>query len=148
VIIINKIKLLYSNIVLIYGGQYTAREMLWVIISSIFLIPLYVFFITILSVISIFLLFLFSPFYLVKIILGDTWGLDDPIMGVVMLPLSLSYYGIFLITFLPYLIIGLLSDLIGEIISKKNHNPLYVIVWPSVFAAPHKEVYPQAVIKT
>jgi len=57
----------------------------------------------------------------------------------VMLPLFLSYYGFFLITFLPYLILGALADLLAEIISKNNHHPLYVIVWPSVFATPHKE---------
>lgn len=141
-IIINKIRVMYSNIALIYGANYSNKKLIWVVLSSFVLLPLYFFLITLLSIISLILLFLFSPFYLAKIILGDTWGIDDPIMGIVMLPLSLGYYGAFLITFIPYLLIGLLSDLLAEIISSKNHNPNYVIVWPSVFAAPHKEAYP------
>lgn len=138
-IIFNKIKLLYMNIAFIFGSNYSYRQSYWVLASSILLIPIYVLFITILSVISILQMFLFSPFYLAKIIMNDTWGLDDPILGLVMLPLFLSYYGFFLITFLPYLILGALADLLAEIISKNNHHPLYVIVWPSVFATPHKE---------
>ena len=141
-IVIHKIKTLFTNIVQIYDCNYSPRKLLWVIASSIPLIPLYLSFIIFLVSINVLLLILFLPFYIIKALSGNTYGMDDPIMSIVLLPLSIGYFSAYFFTFIPYIIVGFLCDAIAEIISFKKHNVDYVIVWPSVLAAPHKEAYP------
>ncbi len=141
-IIINKIKIFFINMIQIYGTNYSLKRKTWTIILSIVFMPIYFVLLVSLTVINIALLFFYLPFYLIKLILGDTWGMDNYIMGIVLLPILILYYSAYLISFLPYLMMALLSDFIAEIISYKNHHEDYTIIWPSVFAAPHKETYP------
>lgn len=141
-IIIHKIKTFFINMLHIYSNDYSCKKLVWVVFLSVLFLPIYFFLISLLVLISALLLILFTPFYLIKAIIGDTYGLDDPIMSVLILPLSTGYYAAYLITFIPYVLIGLLCDLIAEIISYKRHKNEYVIIWPSVFSVPHKEAYP------
>jgi hypothetical protein len=139
--IMNDIVALFQNIPRIYGGYYKRSLLPWIGLASILFLPIYCILITVLALLRITLLLLYLPTLLIGSSSGDAYGFEYPIMGFVALPILLAYYVFYVASFVPFLLIGALCDLIAEIISRGNHQVYYRTVWSSVFSAPHKEAY-------
>ncbi len=136
---LEKIVSLFTNIGNIYGPPFSkAQKFSQVFLSFIFL-PIYILIIFALALLNLIQFALYSPLILSRMIMG--YGQNDPMIGIVTLPITTAYFAFFLLSIIPSVLLGLICDGVAEVISFHNHKPDYVIVWPQALVGAHYSEY-------
>lgn len=127
-----------KNIRFIYGDNYSKGRLMLTYIFSIIFLPIYIIVTLTILIRLVVLVFLFSPFYMTKIVLGYTWGMDDVLLGIYLLPFTAAYLALYYISLVPFVLIGLIGDILARLISPRNHHSKYGWLTFSPLIAPHK----------
>lgn len=127
-----------KNIRYIYGDNYSKGRLILTLIFSVIFLPVYVIVTLTLLTRLLVLIFLFSPFYLTKIVVGYTWGMDDLFMGIILLPFSVAYFAFHYVSLVPFVLIALVGDISARFISPRNHHRKYGWLMFMPLIAPHK----------
>lgn len=134
--ILTGFSMIMKNIFYIYGKNYSKNDIFRSIFFSILLMPIYISIAIFLVIRLAVLLILFTPFFAIRFFSGSTWGIDDQIMGIILLPLTGVYFITYYVTLIPFVILGLLADLIARIITS-NHHKKYIMYFVAPFISPH-----------
>jgi hypothetical protein len=140
-----KIGALFVNLTKIYGKYPFFYQKLFIVILSMFLLPVYFIIVVILSALNL-LGFLIFRIYIINKLINEIFFVfsSNPTLSwtdLFFVPGALIYYAYYLFQILISLILGFLCDFIAEVISSRNHADGYVLVWPSAFVGAHHGVY-------